>query len=443
VTPLGRIRGTLAVARLLPRQRRVPFLPPEPIAAVRDARLHEMVRYAAETVPYYRALFARERIDPREIGTADDLARLPLIDKQTLYEHTERFRAESRAGRDAVCFRTSGFTTGRPADVYHDRDSLLANIAFSERERALEAAYCGRRIRYSGVELRYHPTAVRHVQSFYEGALFRPLRPRHHSVPIEPSVEEVVAALNSLRPDVLRSYGTYLETFFRLVAARDLALHRPKVVIYSSDRMSPEGRAFIEQHFGVPVLSRYNAIEAFKIGYFCEARAGFHLHEDLCHVVLVDSDGRRVPPGAPGEVVISNLVNRGMVLLNYRLGDVARLTDEPCPCGRTSRRLIELDGRITDVVRLPSGDFVHQFGLWGALKLVDGVVRYQLVQREPTRFELRLMTVDRAAYDRVAADLAARASELLQGAAVDVEHRELLALEAGGKFRPIVPLEDA
>lgn len=443
MTLLTRISGTLAVARLLPGQRRVPFLPAEQIAALHDARVREVVRYAAENVPHYRALFARERIDPREIGRADDLARLPLIDKQTLYENTARFRAESHEGRDAVRFRTSGFTTGRPTDVYHDRDSLLANIAFSERERALEAEYCGRRIRYSGAELRYHPAAVRYVQSFYEGALFRPLRPRHHSVPIDPSVERVVEAINSLRPDVLRSYGTYLETLFRLVAARDLPLHLPKVVIYSSDRMSPEGRAFIEEHFGVPVLSRYNAIEAFKIGYFCEARAGFHIHEDLCHLVLVDADGRPVPPGARGEVVISNLVNRGMVLLNYRLGDVARLTDEPCTCGRTSRRLIELDGRITDVVRLPSGDIVHQFGLWGALKLVDGVVRYQLVQREPARFELRLMTVDRAAYDRVAGVLGARASELLQGAAVDVEHRELLALEPSGKFRPVVPLEDA
>lgn len=437
---MTRIRGTLTVAVRLPGQRRVPFQPAERTVALRDARVREMVRYASETVPNYRDLFARERIDPREIRTADDLARLPIIDRRTLYENTDRFRAESPEGRDAVRFRTSGFTTGRPADIYHDRGSLLANIAFSERERAVEAAFCGRRIGYSGAELRYDPAAVRQVQSVYQSALFRPLRPRHYAVKIEPSVERVVQKLNSIRPDALRSYGSYLEAFFRIVAARDLPLHRPKVVVYSSDRMSPEGRAFIEEEFGVPVLSRYNAIEAFKIGYFCEARAGFHLHEDLCHVVLLDPDGRPVGPGMSGEVVVSNLVNRGMVLLNYRLGDIARMTDEPCPCGRTSRRLVDVDGRITDLFRLPSGDVMHQFGLWGALKLVDGVVRYQLVQREPARFELRLMTVDRAAYERVAGELAARASELLQGAAVEVEHSELLALE-GGKFRPVVPLD--
>jgi phenylacetate-CoA ligase len=436
----SRLAGTLTVLRRLPGQRRVPFLPPHKVAAARDARVRDTVRYAADSVPYYRDVFARDGIDPRELRTAGDLARLPIIDKQTLFENTTDFRAESRAGNEAVCFRTSGFVTGRPVDIYHDRASLLANVAFSERERAVEAAYCGRRVRYAGAELRYHPAAVRSVQSSYERALFRPLRPGHHAVPIDPSIERMAEIVNSLRPEALRSYGSYLEAFFRLVAARGLPIHRPKVVVYSSDRMSPEGRAFIEEHFGVPVLSRYNAVEAFKIGFFCEARAGFHLHEDLCHVVLVDADGRPVPSGAQGEVVISNLVNRGTVLLNYRLGDVARMTDEPCTCGRTSRRLLDVDGRMTDLVRLPSGDVVHQFGLWGALKLVDGVVRYQLVQREPARFELRLMTVDRAAYDRVADVLAARASELLQGAAVEVEYREHLALERGGKFRPVIPL---
>jgi phenylacetate-CoA ligase len=435
-----RLRGTLTVLRALPRQRRVPYLPAEEVAELRDARVREMVRYAAETVPYYRDLFAREGIDPREIRSADDLARLPVIGKSVLYDDPSRFRSESPAGRSALAFRTSGFSTGFPLDVFHDRRSLLANIAFSERERAVEAALVGKRVRYVGAELQYAPTATKQVQSFYRSASFRPLRPRLHEIPIETSVERVAARLSELQPDVIRSYGTYLETFFRLIAARGIPLHRPKAIVYGGDRMTSEGRAFVESRFGVPVLSRYNAIEAFKIGYFCEARDGFHLHEDLCHVVVATPDGRPARPGESGEVVISNLVNRGTVLLNYRLGDLARTTTEPCACGRTSRRLLELDGRITDVIRLPSGDVVHQFALWGTMKLVDGVIRYKLVQHEPARFELKLMTVDRATYDREAAELTKRVREILQGAEVEVAHRELLELAPYGKFKPLVPL---
>ena len=100
------------------------------------------------------------------------------------------------------------------------------------------------------------------------------------------------------------------------------------MIAFSSDAMTPEGRALIQERFGIPVLGRYGAIEALKIGYTCEAEVGYHLHEDLCHVRIVDD-----------EVVLSNLVNRGTILLNYRLGDIASRLEEPCPCGRSFRRL--------------------------------------------------------------------------------------------------------
>src|SRR5207237_5829423 len=119
------------------------------------------------------------------------------------------------------------------------------------------------------------------------------------------------------------------------------------------------------------------------------------LHEDLCALSVVGADGRPVPEGEPGEVVVSNLVNRGTVLLNYRLGDVARVVPCRCACGRTSRLLSVVEGRTSQVVHLPDVSVVHPFAVWGPVKLLGGVVRYQLVQPEPDRFELRLQTVDR------------------------------------------------
>src|SRR3990170_9026950 len=96
----------------------------------------------------------------------------------------------------------------------------------------------------------------------------------------------------------------------------------PRILIYGADSMTSEGRSFIEKKFGIPIISIYSAVEVFKLGFFCEERKGFHLHEELCHVKIVDAEGRRVAKGKKGEVGISNLVNRGRVVLNYRLGEV-------------------------------------------------------------------------------------------------------------------------
>jgi phenylacetate-CoA ligase len=437
---LARVRGTLTILRTLPGQRRVPYLPPERIAELRDARMRETVRYAAETVPYYHDFFAREGIDPREIRSAGDLARLPLIDNPTVCEDHERFRAQSQAGREALQFRSTGTSTGVPLYLYHDRASLLANVAYSERERAVEARFCGKRYRYTGVDIYFGPTTVRRVQAFYGASSFRPFRPHQHQLTIETPLDQIVDAVNRMRPDVIRSYGTYLETVLRILAARGARIHLPKVFVYGGDAMTREGRSFVEEYFGVPAVSLYNAVEAFKIGFFCEERAGYHLHDDLCHVEVVGADGRRLSMGEPGELVISNLVNRGTVLLNYRIGDVGRLTVEPCGCGRTSRRLVELEGRVAEVMHLPNGNIVHQYSVAGVFRRYQGVLRYQLVQHEADRFELRVMTIDRDAFDRIVDDLVGEFRGLLGDAALDVTREESTEPDQHGKFRRLVPL---
>jgi phenylacetate-CoA ligase len=277
------------------------------------------------------------------------------------------------------------------------------------------------------------------VQRFYRDTSFRPCKPARHFVSIEQPLERIVEHVNELAPDVIRGNGGYLEAFFRAVAARELPLLLPRAVVYYGDMISPGGRALIEE-LGVPVLSRYGAIEAFKIGYLCEERDGFHLYEDLCDVRVVDGNGEPVAHGEVGEVVVSNLVNRGTVLLNYRLGDLARLRPAGCPCGRTSPLLTDLQGRVTEIVYLPDGEFVYPAPVWGLTREVPGIIRFQLVQHERGRFELRLATVDGAAYDRAVEHVLPELRRLLPGTEVEPSRHERLEPPSGRKFRPIVAL---
>jgi phenylacetate-CoA ligase len=163
------------------------------------------------------------------------------------------------------------------------------------------------------------------------------------------------------------------------------------------------------------------------------------VHEDLCHVRVVRADGGPVDPGEQGEVVISNLVNRATVLLNYRMGDLGSWSAEPCACGRTLGRLRDLDGRSEDIVRTADGRLVHPRAIWGALKEQPGLLQYQLVQSAGDRFELRLRTHDAAVYERIA-PRAVDALRVLLGPSAEIAHArvETLAPEGGGKFRAVV-----
>jgi phenylacetate-CoA ligase len=436
---LARVRGTLTVLRTLPRQRAIPYLPSEQAAALRDQRVRAAVRRAAETVPFYRDVFRRNGIDPREVRTVHDLRRLPLIDKSTVLDDPARFRSSAVPDEDTVAFTTSG-STWRSLTVRHDRRSLLENIAYSERQRAVEATLAGKKLRYVVATIAHETLTGRTVDAHYARSAVRPIGPARHWIPIDEGVERIVGRIDELRPDVLAGFGSYLEEFFKLVAHRGLELRLPRVVMYWGDPMSAEARAFVETHFGVPVLSTYAAVEAFKVGYYCEQRRGFHLYEDLCDLWIAAEDGSPRPAGERGEVVISNFVNRATVLLNYRLGDLGHLAGEECPCGRTSPLLSELEGRVSEVVHLPSGDVVHPFAVLTIVRRYETVTRSQLVQHELGRFELRVTTVDAAAFDELREPLARELARVLRGSTVEVTRHERLNGGGRGKFVPVVAL---
>jgi phenylacetate-CoA ligase len=439
VLALGRkLHGSAVIAGTVRGQRSIPFLPRERLEAMRDRRIREVVAFAARDVPYYRDLFAREGIDAREIGGAADLDRLPPLDRALVRAEPHRFVAEGRTSRGALRVMTSG-STGSPMEVHHDRRSLLANVPFGERERQPLVEHCGTfrpRELYVGNET----SVIRDVTAFYRANTLG-VRPRRRFVSVREPIERIAAIADAERPDVLVGYGGWIDLFFRTVAARGIALRPPKMVMYMAEALPHGGREHIEDGFGIPVMSRYSAAEAFKIGYFCERRTGFHLHEDLSHVRVVGADGQSLEAGEQGQIVISNLVNRASVLLNYPIGDLGAIAADPCPCGRTFKLLSELEGRVEDILTLADGRFVHPRAIWQVFKEDGDVLQYQLTQHEPRRFTLELATLDQPAFERALARALPELRTLLgPDPAIEASRRPDLARHGGGKYRAVASL---
>ena len=205
---------------------------------------------------------------------------------------------------------------------------------------------------------------------------------RRHFLSIEAPFQEAHRKINALRPDVVFSFGSYAGEFFRWLMDQKLDIPLPRVWMYGADTLSRSGRTLIEEHFGCPVYTTYQTVETHKIGFQCERREGLHLNVDICPVRLVDEEGKTVRAGEPGEIVVSNLCNRATVLLNYRLGDLGVMSDEPCSCGRTLPALRELQGRINEILVLPDGRRVISGTLEFRLKdELAATLQAQLVQR--------------------------------------------------------------
>jgi phenylacetate-CoA ligase len=188
------------------------------------------------------------------------------------------------------------------------------------------------------------------------------------------------------------------------------------------------------EELGIAVLSVYQAVESTGIiGWECELQNGHHLNVDLCPIRILGSDGRELPAGESGQVVVSNLVNRGTILLNYMLGDLAALQPEWCGCGRSLPLLSQLEGRSTDWLRSASGQLIHPQTMRGILREVEGIRRYQLVQERPGRVRVVTVASPEADRERIRSRVVAESRELPDPIEAEVEFSETLPRTEGGK----------
>ena len=167
---------------------------------MRDRRVRDTVAYAAKHVPYYRDLFGQGGLDPREIQSADDLARLPVVSREEVRADSGRFRSDDSRAQGGLMLRSSG-TTGLPLELYHDRNSVLLNVAYGERERAIEVAFAGKRFRYTRLYLGSDSQEnVDRVRGFMASTSFRPLRPRYVRGSLAAAAERVYELIDAVRP---------------------------------------------------------------------------------------------------------------------------------------------------------------------------------------------------------------------------------------------------
>jgi len=133
----------------------------------------------------------------------------------------------------------------------------------------------------------------------------------------------------------------------------------------------------LEALWGAKVYSTYSSSELVTSFCECTAQNGGHLLEDLAVVEIVDEEGRNLPDGEVGEVVVTPLRIEGTPLIRFRTGDLSFLMREPCACGRTSPRLGPILGRKQQMMKV-SGTTLYPQAIFNALDGVKGVSEYYI-----------------------------------------------------------------
>lgn len=351
---------------------------PVQIRAHREAALVRTMRHAVEHVPYYREL----GIDVRDLRSADDLLRFPLLTKRIIQEQGSRLLAEGFDPASLHSSRTSG-STGEPTLTYFDSEAwALTKYALKMRRIAAVAPVLFRRCLI--VSEQRPEEAQRYAQSrpFGGGLLYR-----ERVVSLFDSLQSHVDAIDEFKPDMLYAFPSYLAELMRTYAELGRKVPRIPWLFTSSEVLSARLRERAESAFRGRIHDIYGNTEFKEVAWQC-AHGRYHIN-----VESVDVQVEASTVGAPGNVVLTTLCNRAMPLLRFSTGDLALPgSAEPCPCGRALPTLQVLAGREGDVVELPDGRRLSVYLLTTSIEMLPGLHQYRINRLASHRLQIEIVS---------------------------------------------------
>jgi len=325
-------------------QYKLDFSTPEEQHRLQLQLLCTHLEYLQQHSPYYSRMFDGLGFNPRDFTALEQLQELPLTSKSDLCCCNDAFLAVDPIEVVDIC-QTSG-TTGDPVTLWqseHDLERLAYNESLAFRAAglkptdrvligaALDRVFIAGLAYFLGLR-RIGATIIR-AGSGQPALVAELIRRQYPNVLI--GVPSLILALG-------RQFQEQGKNPAALGIEKVICIGEP---VRGTDlKLSPLGQVLAQQ-WGAQVLGTYASTEMATAFADCTSGCGGHVLPELIYAEIVDADGKPLPPGEIGEVVVTPLQMRATPLLRYRTGDMARMHSERCACGRTSARLGPIVGR--------------------------------------------------------------------------------------------------
>ncbi|TDA67008.1 MAG: phenylacetate--CoA ligase family protein [Clostridia bacterium] len=323
---------------------RVETMPREELDALHLRRVQAMIRYTYENIPMYKELYGEANTCPEDIQTLQDyIDRVPTIDKRdvvTFQQLRPPFGDTVVPGSEdymTLRYTTSG-STGIP----------LQEVGFyTDPLNMWTWGWWAWGIRPKDIFYFAFPfgTFMGFWSAYFDALVFGAQVITGGGVDTKTRIKQIV----ELEPTVLISTPTY--ALHMAEVAREMGIDPAKSSIKFVSTAGEPGpavpsiRRALEEAWGATAIDMYGISETWTAhSLHCPVRLnGIHLNENICYPLVVDENGRPVPEGEVGELVLTSYSAVLTPYVKYRTHDLVRWYKGVCDCGRT---WVYLDGGV-------------------------------------------------------------------------------------------------
>ena len=316
------------------------------MSALQLKRFQWSVNHAYNNVAMYREKMQAIGMNPNDIRTLQDVAKVPLTTKQDLRVQYP-FKLLATPMRDIVRIHASSGTTGHPITAGYTKNDL---DMWAENMARIIVAAGGSKDDIVQIAFGYTLfTGAFGLHAGWEkvGAAVIPISSGNTERQLNIMRDFGTTALVATP-----SYALYIaEVAEKLGILQDIHL---RIGLFGAEASTEEMRKELEKRFGgIQVTENYGLTELLGPGIAgeCQCKCGMHVNEDHFYPEIINPDTLEVLPyGQQGELVLSTLTKEGQPTLRYRTRDITRLICEPCSCGRKRIRIEKIKGRSDDML---------------------------------------------------------------------------------------------
>jgi phenylacetate-CoA ligase len=319
-----------------------------------ENKLKAIVKHAYENVPFYHELYKKNNIHPSDIRKIEDLKKLPIIDKKQLMQTDPPNYFSKLPSKQIRPGMTSG-TTGTRMKIGHDvHTRSYAWAAYWRWYNWMGLNHGVRKVRVWGlprVNVPFRKQISKKIQNFMSNQITLNGHKMNKDI-----MKEHIEEINRFKPKHIHGYSSALRILADLIDENNMEV--PKMVVSTTaEPLSDEDRQVLMDVFQNGVYDQYGCGEANSLAFECDHHNGLHVNSE--HVIIECLNDEMIQTDI-GNNIITNLDNRYMPIIRYKVGDVIELNDEDCSCGRSHPLIKKIHGRVTEYLRLSNGDLYRR-----------------------------------------------------------------------------------